>query len=112
MKHLYYILQMDAGNLHEQIYIILPLNSYLLSEWKVIKVSQGLDIFIQFRFLLAEYILMLGGIRSLNIEPQRAQGTWATTPLPETNKGKLKTDNREWELGSDLDFDNSSVRPR
>ena len=56
---------------------------------------------------------MLGTIiRSLNIEPQRAQGTWGTTPLPGTNKGKLKSDNREWELGSDLDFDNSSVRPR
>ena len=82
MKHLYYILQMDMGNLHEQIYIILPLNSHLLNyQMEGYKSQpQRSDIFIQFRFLLAEYILMLGTIRSLNIEPQRAQGTRGTTP--------------------------------
>ena len=86
MKHLYYILQMEMGNLHilhEQIYIILPLNSHLLNyQMEGYKSQpQRSDIFIQFRFLLAEYILMLGAIRSLNIEPQRAQGTWGTPHL-------------------------------
>ena len=50
--------------------------------------------FIQFRYLLARYIWILGTIRSLSIEPQRAAR--GATPLLEINKGKLKTDNREF----------------
>ena len=101
MKHLYYILQIDVGNLHEQIYIILPLNSHLLNYWMegYIKVSQNLDIFIQFRYLLAGYILILGAIRSLNIEPQRAQGTWGTTPLSAWDQQR-KIENRQQRMGA------------
>ena len=48
-------------------------------------------------------------IRSLSIEAHRAARS--ATPLLEINKGKLKTDNRGYLVGSDSDFDNSSVRP-
>ena len=58
-----------------------------------------LDIFIQFRYLLAGYILILGAIRSLNIEPQRAQGTWGTTPLSAWDQQR-KIENRQQRMGA------------
>lgn len=92
MKYLYHILQMDMGNLREQIYIILPFCSHLF--------NYRMKGFVrQFRYLLAWYILILG---TIIIHWATESPTQATTPLLEINKGKLKTDTEIGRWGATL----------